>query len=93
MRFVVLLGLAFAGAMAGCSRTADEDQCQKLQDKMVDLMAEGSTEHVEKVKNGVKRDKRAALLSRETCVGKITRSQYECMMAAKSLETFTACDK
>lgn len=94
-RAAVLAGLAvgllaFAG---GCSRTADEEQCKKLLDRMVDLMAEGSTDHVDKVKNGVKHDKRAALVSRETCVGKITRSQYECMMAANSLETFVSCEK
>lgn len=91
LRAVVAVGLAaFA---CGCSRTADEDQCKKLLDKMVDLMAEGSTEHVDKVKNGVKHDKRAALVSRETCVGKISRSQYECMMASKSLDTFLSCEK
>jgi hypothetical protein len=87
------LALVFLSLACGCSRTADEDQCKKLVDKLVDLMAEGSSEHVDKVKNDVKRDKRAAVLSRETCVGKISRSQYECMMAAKSLETFAACEK
>jgi hypothetical protein len=87
------LTVSLSAVVCGCSRTADEDQCKKLVDKLVDLMAEGSSDHVDKVKNDVKRDKRSAVLSRETCVGKITRSQYECMMAAKSLETFAACEK
>lgn len=78
----------------GCSRTADEDQCKKLVDKLVDLIAESSTEaHVDKVKKDVRNDKRSALISKETCVGKISRSQYECMMGAKSIEQFTACEK
>ena len=87
------LALVVFSLACSCSRTADEEQCQKLVDKLVDLIAEGSTEHVDKVKSDVKRDKRSAAVSRETCVGKITRSQYECMMAAKSLETFAACEK
>jgi len=85
--------LALVLFMCGCSRTADEEQCKKLVDKLVDLMAEGPSDHIEKVKSDVKRDKRSAVLSRETCVGKISRSQYECMMSAKSLETFAACEK
>ncbi len=93
MSRLLLVGLASAALSLGCSRTADEEQCNKLLDKMVDLMAEGSTDHVEKVKSGVKKDKRAAFISRETCVGKISRGQYECMMAAKSVETFVACEK
>ncbi len=80
--------------MTGCSRTADEEQCKKLVDKLVDLLAESSSEsHVDKVKKDVKNDKRSAVISKETCVGKISRSQYECMMAAKSVEQFTACEK
>jgi len=74
------LGLVLLALLCGCSRTADEEQCQKLVDKLVDLMADGTAEHVEKLKTDVKRDK-------------ISRSQYECMMAAKSLETFAACEK
>lgn len=80
--------------LCGCSRTADEEQCKKLVDKLVDLLAESSSEaHVDKVKKDVKSDKRSAVISKETCVGKISRSQYECMMAAKSVEQFTACEK
>jgi hypothetical protein len=89
-RALALLGLPL---LCGCSRTADEEQCLKLVDKLVDLVADGSSEHVDKVKKDVKHDKRSAILSRETCVGKITRSQYDCMMAAKSLESFAACEK
>jgi hypothetical protein len=88
MRWVVVM------LLLGCSRTADEEQCQKLADKVVDLIAEGnSTAHVDKVKKDVKNDKRSTMISKETCVGKISRSQYECMMSAKSFEQLTACDK
>lgn len=91
MRVGVCLAALLLG---GCSRTADEDQCKKLVDKLVDLLAESSSEaHVDKVKKDVKNDKRSAVISKETCVGKISRSQYECMMAAKSVEQFTACEK
>lgn len=91
MRAAVVIA---AMALTGCSRTADEDQCKKLVDKLVDLLAESSSEpHVDKVKKDVKNDKRSAVISKETCVGKISRSQYECMMAAKSVEQFSACEK
>lgn len=89
MRGIVALAL-----VAGCSRTADEAQCQKLADKMVELIAEGnSSSNVDKVKKDVKNDKRSSMIAKETCIGKISRSQYECMMAAKSFEQLTACDK
>lgn len=78
----------------GCSRTADEEQCKKLVDKLVDLLADSSSQdHIDKVKKDVKNDKRSAIISKETCIGKISRSQYECMMAAKSVEQYTACEK
>ena len=88
-----LLVLGAVGSL-GCTRTADEDQCKKLVDKLVELIAaDSASDHVDKVKSGVRADKRAALISRETCIGKVTASQYECMMGAKSIESFTACDK
>lgn len=88
---VALFGFLTLG---GCSRSADEEQCQKLVDKLVELIAESSSQaHVEKVKKDVKNDKRSALISKETCVGKVTRSQYDCMMGSKTFEQFAACDK
>jgi hypothetical protein len=91
MRAGVVIATLF---LVGCSRTADEEQCKKLVDKLVDLLAESSSEpNLEKVKKDVKNDKRSAVISKETCIGKISRSQYECMMAAKSVEQFTACEK
>lgn len=86
--------LAVCFGVAGCSRSADEEQCQKLVDKVVDLIAESSSQaHVDKVKKEVRNDKRSTMISKETCVGKVTRAQYDCMMAAKSFEQFAACDK
>lgn len=87
---LVVAALALA---AGCNRTVDEDECKALVAKLVDLIAASdSSDHVGKVKSAVKGDPRASSLSRETCVGKITKSQYECMMSAKSVEAFAACD-
>jgi hypothetical protein len=88
---IVPLLLAASG---GCNKPLDEGQCEKLVDKMVDLLAKGepASEHVDKVKSELKGDKRALQNVRETCVGKMTKSQYECVMAAKTFEDATACD-
>ncbi len=86
--------LALLGGATGCGRTVDEGECKELVAKMVDLLVEsGSAEHASEVKSAVKGDPRAKSLSSATCVGKVTRSEYECMMAAKSVEAFAACDE
>lgn len=91
--------LLFCGALglalAGCGGKADEDQCKELTSHLVDLLAnEGEKpESTDKVKAHVKADPRAELVSKETCVGKVTVAQYKCMKTAKSLEKFVACEK
>lgn len=73
----------------GCNRTLDEDQCKKMVDKMVDLLAKSDTD--DKVKADVKKDPRATMV-RDTCVGKMTKSQYDCVMQAKTFEAALSCD-
>ncbi|MEO7092005.1 MAG: hypothetical protein ABI175_02065, partial [Polyangiales bacterium] len=58
---VLVLPLAAAlGALGGCNKPLDEDQCGKLVDKMVDLAAadEPSGANTEKLKADVKGDRR-----------------------------------
>jgi hypothetical protein len=94
-----LLALLWSGALgllsAGCGGKVDEDQCKELTSHLVDLLADegAKPENAEKVKANVKTDPRAELVSKETCVGKITVSQYKCMKTAKSVEKFVACEK
>ena len=79
----------------GCNKPLDDDKCQKLVDKMVDLYAadQPSNDHVDKVKAQVKGDKRTAQNLKDTCIGKMTKSQYDCVMNAKSFGDATQCDQ
>ena len=90
----VLVAVAMGVALAACNRPLDEDQCKRLVDKMVDLVATGQPpgDRVEKVKTEVKGDKLTMQNVKDSCVGKMTKSQYECVMAAKTFEDATACD-
>jgi len=93
-RLLALAATATMLTMGGCNKPLDEAQCDKLVDKMVDLLAKGEppSERVDKVKSELKSDKRALANVRDTCVGKMTKSQYECVMAAKTFDEATACD-
>lgn len=93
-RALLLLG-ALALSAAGCSGKVDEEQCKELTNHLVDLLADegAKPENAEKVKANVKADPRADLVSKETCIGRITVSQFKCMKAAKSVEKFVACEK
>jgi hypothetical protein len=88
---VILLTLI---TLPGCNKPLDEAQCDKLVDKMVDLLAKGESpsDRVDKVKVELKSDKRALANVRDTCVGKMTKSQYDCVMSAKNFDDATACD-
>lgn len=87
--------LCVAAASIGCNKPLDEKQCQTLVDKMVDLAAldEPQSDHVDKVKAQVKSDKRTLQNVKDTCVGKMTKSQYECVMNAKTFQDATQCDQ
>jgi hypothetical protein len=87
--------VVFAAAHVGCNKPLDEDKCQKLVDKMVDLAAleEPASDHVEKVKAQVKTDKRTLQNVKDTCIGKMTQSQYDCVMSAKKFQDATQCDQ
>ena len=93
LALVLATPLAF-GALAACNKPLDEDQCSKLVDKMVDLAAldEAPSERVDKVRADVKKDGRTLQNVKDTCVGKMTKSQYECVMNAKTFKDASACD-
>ena len=96
MKRLFFLTIALAPAfVAGCNKPLDDDKCQKLVDKMVDLAAleEPPSDHVDKVKAQVKNDKRTLQNLKDTCVGKMTKSQYDCVMNAKSFADATQCDQ
>lgn len=78
-------------ALPSCNKPLGEADCKKLVDKMVDLLAD-TEEKAEKVKPTVKADKALVATLRETCVGKMTRAQYDCILAAKTFEAAAACD-
>ena len=84
------LGL-FAAGLSSCSKPLTESDCKKLVAKLVDLLAE-TEEKADKVKPSVIADKATLATLRETCVGKITRAQYECILESKSFEAAAACD-
>ena len=81
-------------SLGSCNKPLDEAQCEKLVDKLVDLLAKGepASDRVDKVKSELKTDKRSLQTVKDTCVGKMTKSQYDCVMAAKSYDDATACD-
>jgi hypothetical protein len=93
--FALAIAVAPALAVTACNKPLDDDKCQKLVDKMVDLAAleEPPSDHVEKVKAQVKGDKRTLQNVKDTCVGKMTKSQYDCVMGAKSFSDATQCDQ
>jgi len=83
--------------VAGCNKPLDETKCQQLVDKMVDLAAldrpSADKDHVEKVKAQVKSDKLTLQNVKDTCVGKMTKSQYDCVMNAKTFADAAQCDQ
>lgn len=83
--------LALVVAASSCNRPLGEADCKKLVDKLVDLLAE-TEEKADKVKPSVQADKALVTTLRETCVGKMTRAQYDCILAAKTFEAAAACD-
>jgi small lipoprotein (TIGR04454 family) len=89
-------GLALVAlALLGCSGKVTQEECDELTDHLVDLLAQTGPKlaHADKVKAEVKADPRAEIVSKQTCLGKISGSQYRCMKAAKSLDAFVACEK
>ena len=86
--------VVLAVPVAACNKPLDEDQCQQLVDKMVDLAAldEPASDHVDKVKAEVKADKRTVQNVKDTCVGKMTKSQFDCVMHAKAFREAAQCD-
>jgi uncharacterized lipoprotein NlpE involved in copper resistance len=94
MRALLVAFAACSFVLVGCNKPLDEDQCTKLVDKMVDLAAadEPSGANTDKLKNDVKADRRTLQNVKDTCVGKMTKSQYECVMDAKTFKDASACD-
>lgn len=87
--------LVLCALLGGCGGKADEEQCNELTNHLVDLLADegAKPDNADKVKANVKADPRSELVSKQTCVGKITVAQYKCMKSAKSVEKFVACEK
>ena len=83
-----------ASPLMACNKPLDEDQCTQLVDKMVDLAAadEPAGPGTDKLKTDVKGDRRTVQNVKDTCVGKMTKSQYECVMGAKTFKDASACD-
>jgi hypothetical protein len=94
--FAAAFALAFAAAVAftGCNKPLDDAQCQQLVEKLVDLAAqdEPAGAQVDKVKTDVKHDPRTIQNVKDTCVGKMTKAQYDCVMSAKTFKDASACD-
>jgi hypothetical protein len=95
LAIAIALVVGVVGVGAGCNKPLDDDKCQKLVDKMVDLAAleEPPSDHVDKVKAQVKGDKRTLQNVKDTCVGKMTKSQYDCVMNAKTFSDASQCDQ
>lgn len=96
MRLAALVSCAALALLSSaCGGKVDEEQCKELTNHLVDLLADegAKPDNSEKVKANVKADPRSELVSKETCVGKITVAQYKCMKSAKSVEKFVACEK
>lgn len=89
----VALGALFLAS--ACKRTLDEEQCDKMVEHMLDLMAKAERDEAraEKIRAAVKADKRTVANVRESCVGKTSKAQLDCVMAASSFDEAAACDK
>lgn len=81
---LALVALLIAPA---CSRTVDKEDCQKMVDHMVDLL---SKDRGQKLKGKVENDATASI--EKTCVGKISKAQYDCVMSAKTFDDASSCD-
>ena len=94
MRALLVTVVLLATAVVGCNKPLDEDQCTKLVDKMVDLAADDDPAgaDTEKLKAALKADRRTLANVKDTCVGKMTKSQYDCIMGAKTFKDASACD-
>jgi hypothetical protein len=81
------LALLLMPLASACSRTVDKEDCQKMVDHMVDLL---SKDRGAKLKSKVENDATTSI--EKTCVGKISRAQYECVMNAKTFDDAASCD-
>ncbi|GAC1352690.1 MAG: hypothetical protein NVSMB1_18070 [Polyangiales bacterium] len=77
----------------GCRQRLDQSDCDRLAEKMIDLLAKGEShaEVVNRVQNELKADKRSQWILRNVCVGKMTKTQFDCVFAAKTFEEATGC--
>jgi hypothetical protein len=96
-RAIVALALSLSGGalLGACRHPLDEEQCDKLTDHLLELLAKSETDEAraEKLKAAVKTDKRAASTVRQACVGKMTRAELDCVLAATSYGEALACER
>lgn len=93
-RVAAIAAIAATTLLPGCSKSLDETQCKQLADKLIDLAAsEEPADRARAVKDDVRSDPLSTQNVRESCVGKMTRSQLDCVMEAKTFRDAVACDK
>jgi hypothetical protein len=85
MRPTLLVVLAMLSS--ACSRTVDKEQCEKMVEHMVDLLAK---DRGTKFKSKVESDANVSI--EKTCVGKISKAQFDCVMSAKTFDDASSCD-
>jgi hypothetical protein len=86
MRFAFAIA-TLALSAGGCSRTVDRADCEKMVSHMVDLLAKDKSS---KVKGKVESDANTSI--EKTCVGKISKAQFDCVMSAKTFDDAAGCD-
>jgi hypothetical protein len=89
----VLVAVALSST-AACKSSLDEQRCDELVDHLIDLYAQDEPKgaRTDRLRRDVKADKRATDAVREFCTTKMSRGEYDCMMAAKTFKETLSCD-
>jgi hypothetical protein len=91
-RISLLLALGAIGTqLVGCDKKADKAACEKMADH--DYAILDASTHMTEDPNGKKLFDELKQKTIDACVGKMTMSQIDCHMAAKTTAEMTKCDE
>src|SRR5687768_12613835 len=89
---LLLLALGAIGTqLVGCDKKADKAACEKMADH--DYAILDASTHMTEDPNGKKLFDELKQKTIDACVGKMTMSQIDCHMAAKTTAEMTKCDE
>jgi len=81
--------LAAAALVVACGPKATKEDCEKMVDKMIDIQLEGQSASLKEMTKKMMAGERDKLLNQ--CVGKASKKEVDCVLAAKSQADVDKC--